>query len=273
MDCQNEQGFGIVKESLQVIAIVGLSIGLFSACNPSPDTEPEAVAQGESETMQQNEPQPAEEVMIPATNYYKISTRLGDMTVMLYDETPGHRDNFKKLVAEGFYDNTTFHRVIEDFMIQGGDPNSKDDDPTNDGQGGPGYTIPAEFVGDFFHKKGALAAARTPDQFNPERRSSGSQFYIVKGQTFDAATLDRIEQQIGASIPGFSYSDEARAVYLDEGGYPPLDGQYTVYGEIVEGFDVLDKISATTTGVGDRPTEDIRMTIEALENYEPANQE
>lgn len=220
--------------------------------------------------------------MIPETNYFRISTSLGDMVLKLYDETPEHRDNFRKLAAEGFYDNTTFHRIIENFMIQGGDPNSKDDDPMNDGQGGPGYTVPAEFNSDLFHKKGALAAARTGDQVNPQRRSSGSQFYIVHGQVYDDAMLDRVEQQIWATMQGFKFSDAAREAYTTVGGTPQLDMQYTVYGELVEGMDVLDKIAAASTArktgepvpgaLIDRPSEDITMTVTPLEDYQPSGE-
>lgn len=124
-----------------------------------------------------------------------ISTEFGDIYVLLYDETPIHKENFLKLAKEGFYDSTTFHRVIESFMIQGGDPNSKDDIPFNDGQGGPGYTLEAEFNNQLVHKKGAIAAARLGDQANPERRSSGSQFYIVHGRPVPSMELDQIQAQ------------------------------------------------------------------------------
>ena len=202
------------------------------------------------------------------------------MVIRLYDETPAHRDNFKKLVAEGFYDGATFHRIIAGFMIQGGDPNSKDDDPYNDGQGGPGYTIPAEFNPNLYHKRGALAAARQGDQVNPERRSSGSQFYVVHGgNTIDEAMLAQIEERVreATNNPDFRFSDEARADYLAHGGAPFLDMQYTVFGEVVEGFDVLDRIATTPTArssgqrvhpaLGDQPLERVEMTVRPLEAY------
>ncbi len=217
---------------------------------------------------------------LPETNFYEIDTRFGRMVIRLYDETPAHRDNFKKLVAEGFYDGTTFHRVIAGFMIQGGDPNSKDDDPYNDGQGGPGYTIPAEFNPKRYHKRGALAAARQGDPVNPERRSSGSQFYLVHGgNPIDEAMLAQIEQQVRAAshIPDFRFSDEARADYLAHGGAPFLDLQYTVFGEVVDGFDVLDRIATTPTAkssgrrvhpaLADQPLERVEMTVRPLETY------
>lgn len=125
-----------------------------------------------------------------------ISTPFGEITVLLYDDTPIHKQNFLDLAAKGFYDGTTFHRVISQFMIQGGDPNSKDDDPSNDGLGGPGYTLEAEFRKQHFHKRGALAAARQGDQVNPERRSSGSQFYIVQGKTYSPQELEQMEGQV-----------------------------------------------------------------------------
>ncbi len=215
--------------------------------------------------------------MNTSTNFYEISTRYGKMVIRLYDETPQHRDNFRKLVAEGYYDGTTFHRVIEGFMIQGGDGNSKDDDPYNDGTGGPGYTVEAEFRPELIHKKGALAAARQPDQVNPERRSSGSQFYIVQGTPMAPEQLADMKAQLQQRDPNFSISPEAEQVYVTAGGTPFLDGQYTVFGELVEGFDVLDAIAATETArktgerVGaaltDRPSENIPMTIRPLEDY------
>lgn len=223
-------------------------------------------------------------IEIPVSNYYEIRVPQGRMVIRLYDETPGHRDNFKKLVSEGFYDGTRFHRVIEGFMIQGGDPNSRDDDPFNNGHGGPGYTLPAEIEPAFFHKRGALAAARTGDHVNPERRSSGSQFYIVQGTTFDDQMLKMLEQQIRmtARDSSFTFSDAARATYKEVGGAPNLDGQYTVFGEIVEGLDVVDQIAAVPTPrksgqhvspqIVDRPTDDVPMAVRPLPDYIPAGE-
>ncbi|GMQ82358.1 MAG: peptidylprolyl isomerase [Rhodothermia bacterium] len=212
-------------------------------------------------------------------NYYEIETSYGRMVLRLYDETPLHRDNFAKLVDEGFYDNTTFHRVIANFMIQGGDPNSKDDDPSNDGIGGPGYTIPGEFNPNLLHKKGALSAARQSDQTNPERESSGSQFYIVQGRPVPPEQLAQVEQGIKRKFGAdFSYSEEARRIYATEGGTPFLDMDYTVFGELVEGIDVLDRIANADTQrklgqpqsqTFDRPLTDITMTIRKLSDYTP----
>ena len=214
------------------------------------------------------------------TNYFAIETPLGRMVIRLYDETPGHRDNFKKLVAEQAYDSTLFHRVMGGFMIQGGDPNSLDDDPMNDGGGGPGYTIPAEIKPGLFHKRGALSAARQNDSVNPERASSGSQFYIVHGTIFPDDYLTQLENRLKQTLRDstFTYSDEARRIYSTEGGAPNLDGGYTVFGELVEGFDVLDNITrvATPSGLGqrtappvaNRPLIPMWMVVRPLPDYQ-----
>ena len=190
---------------------------------------------------------------------YDIVTNLGVMRMRLYNETPTHRDNFRKLVAERFYDGTTFHRVINNFMIQGGDPNSRDNNPRNDGQGGPEYTLPSEILPTLYHKRGAIAAARQPDRYNPSRSSNGSQFYIVEGQVFDESTLveiqDYLKRQLGD--PSFIFSNSARNMYTSQGGYPMLDNQYTIFGELVDGFDVLQLISEVQTDGSDRPVEDV----------------
>jgi cyclophilin family peptidyl-prolyl cis-trans isomerase len=235
----------------------------------------------------------------------KLETTLGDIVVELYNETPQHRDNFIKLVKEGYYNGVLFHRVIKDFMIQTGDGNSKNAGPeTTLGDGDPGYTIEAEFVyPKYFHKRGALAAARTPDQMNPERRSSGSQFYIVTGKIFSSEVLkqmiqnkakrvkeetvvrlvtensakikqmqekqdnagmmalqNEILQQAQAKADSLTkLTDEQMDAYTSIGGTPHLDGEYTVFGEVVSGMDVVDKIQNATTGRNDRPTVDIKI--------------
>jgi len=236
----------------------------------------------------------------------KLETSLGDIVVELYNETPQHRDNFIKLVKEGYYDGVLFHRVIKDFMIQTGDGNSKTAGP-NDmlGDGDPGYTIPAEFVyPQYFHKRGALAAARTGDQVNPERRSSGSQFYIVTGKIYGSDELQAMSKRLGdmqkqeifrrlvmenrprieelqraqdnaglqtlqneliqlteaeAAKTPFKLTDEQLNAYTSVGGTPHLDGQYTVFGEVIEGMEVVDKIQNVETGTADRPTNDIKI--------------
>jgi peptidyl-prolyl cis-trans isomerase B (cyclophilin B) len=240
----------------------------------------------------------------------KIQTILGDITVRLYDETPIHRDNFIKLVKEGYYDGTLFHRVIKDFMIQGGDPDSKGA-PAGKmlGVGGPDYTLEAEIKDGLFHKRGALAAARQGDEVNPERRSSGSQFYIVWGQVYNEGQLRQFSKQLkmqkvqsvfnqlvsehrdeimqmrrdrnraglqelqdklvaeaekqSADFAGLT--EEQMKIYSTIGGTPHLDGQYTVFGEVEEGLDVVDMIQTTATGRGDRPVDDLEMKISVVE--------
>lgn len=247
--------------------------------------------------------------MQTTTPLVRISTNLGDIVVRLYDETPEHRDNFLKLAREGYYDSTLFHRVIKDFMIQGGDPDSKGAPAGKRlGSGGPEYTLPAEFVyPQYYHKRGVLSAARQADQVNPERRSSGSQFYIVWGKTYSekeltqlAAQLDgqrgqqifnelashhrdsiqamykagdqkglmALQQRLAAetdkllkATPGFAFTPEQVKDYTTIGGTPFLDNQYTVFGEVVEGLDVVEKIQSVATGSADRPKEDVVMTV------------
>jgi cyclophilin family peptidyl-prolyl cis-trans isomerase len=191
----------------------------------------------------------------------KLITPMGDMTLILYNETPEHRDNFVKLVSEGFFDGLLFHRVINDFMIQGGDPDSKNAETgTALGTGGPGYTVPAEFRTDLIHKKGALSAARMGDAQNPEKRSSGSQFYVVDGKTYDEASIKSFESQRGTE-----YSDSQRADYAKMGGTPHLDGGYTVFGQVIEGLDAIDKIAEVAKDPRDRPNVDITMKMELLQ--------
>lgn len=183
-----------------------------------------------------------------------VTTDYGTMKIKLYNETPQHRDNFLKLAKQGFYDGTLFHRVIKGFMIQGGDPDSKTADATKMlGGGDIGYTVPAEFNKNFIHKKGALCAARTE---NPTKASSGCQFYIVQGKPMSDAELDQLEMR-----GGFTYTPEQRNTYKKIGGTPFLDQNYTVYGEVIEGLDVIDKIAAVQTQPGDRPVKDVKMTV------------
>jgi len=240
----------------------------------------------------------------------KIQTMLGDIVVRLYDETPIHRDNFVKLVREGYYDGTLFHRVIKDFMIQGGDPDSKGAPAGKTlGVGGPDYTLEAEIKEGLFHKRGALAAARQGDEVNPERRSSGSQFYIVWGQKYNEGQLRQFSKQLKmqkiqaifnqlasehraeimqmrrdrnraglqelqdrlaaeAEKQASDYiglTEEQQSIYSTLGGTPHLDGQYTVFGEVEDGLDVVEMIQASATGRGDRPVDDIEMRITVVE--------
>ena len=246
---------------------------------------------------------------LPAGPVVDIRTTMGDIKVKLYDDTPLHRDNFLKLAKEGFYDGVLFHRVIKDFMIQTGDPKSKDADSTAMlGAGDPGYTIEAEIdYPKHYHKYGALAAARTGDQFNPERRSSGSQFYIVTGKKYSARQIDqmmaqslneqkqayfrnlvnehreeieklqkaddkdalealrqdlirRTEENVKSDVPENILKD-----YESMGGTPFLDGQYTVFGEVISGMDTVEKIQNVETGNADRPKEDVRVLSVTVE--------
>ena len=239
----------------------------------------------------------------------KIQTMLGDIVVRLYDETPIHRDNFVKLVKEGYYDGTLFHRVIRDFMIQGGDPDSKGA-PAGKmlGVGGPDYTLEAEIKDGIFHKRGALAAARQGDEVNPERRSSGSQFYIVWGQVYNEGQLkqfskqlkmqqvqqafnalaashrdeimqmrrernrtglqelqDKLAAEAEKQVKDSGLTEEQQKIYSTIGGTPHLDGQYTVFGEVEDGLEVVEMIQGTATGRGDRPIDDIEMRITVIE--------
>ncbi len=234
-----------------------------------------------------------------------IETDLGTMKLKLYNETPIHRDNFVKLVEEGFYDGIIFHRVINNFMIQGGDPSTKVDSESKTDDSG--YTLDAEFITSLYHKKGALAAARLGDTQNPEKKSSGSQFYIVQGKKFTKEELDVLASRkndmlkkaitnrlvmekadkmmdeglnpdftkiyvdmqdtietVYKNTKQYSFNDKQVELYSTLGGTPHLDGDYTVFGEVIEGFDVIDKIAAVKTNPGDRPTEDIRMKIKIL---------
>ncbi len=195
--------------------------------------------------------------------YVKISTTFGDMVVKLYNETPKHRDNFLKLAKEGFYDDLLFHRVIPEFMVQGGDPDSRGADMKKMlGSGGPGYTIDAEIKGNLFHKKGALSAARQGDQVNPKKESSGSQFYVVQGKKYTDAELTQMEMQTRSVM-----SPEAKKIYREVGGTPFLDNNYTVFGEVVKGLEVIDKIAAVKTMPGDRPATDVKMRMTVVESY------
>lgn len=187
-----------------------------------------------------------------------LVTDSGTITLRLSDSTPLHRDNFLKLVKQGFYDSVLFHRVMNSFMIQAGDPDSKRSKPGERlGNGGPSYTLPAEFRVSLFHRKGVLAAARQKDQENPQKASSGSQFYIVQGKKFTAAGLDSVETY---RLNGRKLPAEHREVYQSIGGSPHLDQQYTIFGEVVSGLEVVDHIAGTKTSPENRPLTDIRIT-------------
>lgn len=199
----------------------------------------------------------------PRNQYVEIRTTLGACTVRLYNETPLHRDNFLKLVKAKFYNDLLFHRVIEAFMIQGGDPNSKNAAEKQVlGDGDIGYTIPAEFRDSLFHKKGALASARDN---NPEKASSGAQFYLVQGRVFTDDELDRMEE---GRLEGRKIPESQREVYKTIGGVPHLDQNYTVFGEIVKGIEMVDDIAAVPTDKMDRPVADQKMEVRILKRRE-----
>ena len=185
----------------------------------------------------------------------EMVTNYGRIVLLLYDETPLHRDNFIKLATNRVLDGLLFHRVIEKFMIQGGDPTSKDAEPGKMlGDGTLGYNIPAEFRPELFHKRGALCAAREGDMVNPKKESSASQFYIVQGRVWNTEELDNLQKRMKREI-----SAEQRDVYTTIGGTPFLDGEYTVFGEVIEGMEVVDKIAAVKCDKNDRPLEDVRI--------------
>ena len=195
----------------------------------------------------------------------KLTTTMGDITVRLSDLTPGHRDNFLQLTEEGYFDGLLFHRVISNFMIQGGDPRTRDIkgsefNVNSEESGNPRYweKIPAEICfPQLYHRRGALAAAREGDGVNPQRMSSRTQFYIVWGRTFDAEQMQRMEQHL--QMQGIALPDNVREAYMNEGGTPHLDGQYTVFGEVIEGLDIVEKIQGVITDDLDRPMEDVRI--------------
>ena len=199
----------------------------------------------------------------PKHDFVKITTSKGECIIMLYNQTPKHRDNFLKLSKEGFYNGTLFHRVIKEFMIQGGDPSSKTAKPGQAlGSGDLGYRVGAEFRDSLFHKKGVLAAARDN---NPQKESSASQFYIVQGKKWTDATLDDVQMK---RMNGRIIPESQRRVYKELGGTPHLDQNYTVYGEVVSGIEMVDAIAVLKTGTSDRPVEDVSMMVSVLKKGE-----
>jgi cyclophilin family peptidyl-prolyl cis-trans isomerase len=203
----------------------------------------------------------------PKNQYVRIKTSYGECIIRLYNETPQHRDNFIKLTKKGFYNGTLFHRVIQNFMIQGGDPDSKDPQKAAPGMelgdGDVGYTVPAEFRDSLFHKRGVLAAARDD---NPKKASSGCQFYIVEGKRYTAGKLDTLEK--ASRMNGHKFPAWQREWYETVGGTPQLDQAYTAYGEVVSGIDMVDRIAAVKKDECDRPTADVPMTVELLSKAE-----
>ena len=303
--------------NIKISIVLALLFTLVISCTDSQPESEEAQSEAINNEVTEQEVKP-----VPEGNDFLVSikTNFGEMKAILYDETPLHKANFLKLVNEGFYEGLLFHRVIQGFMIQGGDPNSRDSAPDQRlGIGGPGYTVPAEFVPSLFHVKGALSAARKSDQVNPEKASSGSQFYIVQGKVTPRADLEGLDkakvaqtfrifmanqpehelakefQTIMDENPGnqlairdkvfasadqlseatgvnFSMPEDRIAAYSTVGGTPFLDDQYTVFGRVIAGLDVIDKIAAVETARGDRPTVDVTMsvTVEELSKAEIA---
>ncbi|MGO1244055.1 MAG: peptidylprolyl isomerase [Sphingobacterium sp.] len=204
----------------------------------------------------------------PVYHYVHIETDKGNCLLKLYNATPKHRDNFVKLVREGFYEDLMFHRVIENFMVQGGDPDSKFAAQMQElGEGGPDYTLAAEIQDTLIHKKGAIGAARDN---NPAKRSSASQFYLVQGHVFTQPALDSLEQ---FRLKGEKLTPLQRETYSTIGGTPHLDNNYTVFGELIEGLEIIDKIASMETDRRDRPVEDVRMKMKVLSRREALNLE
>ena len=195
-----------------------------------------------------------------STSEVLLETTAGNIRIALFDETPQHRDNFLKLIKEHVYDSLLFHRVIKDFMIQGGDLHSKHAQPGQRlGSGDYNYTVEAEFrLPKIFHCRGMVAMAREGDRVNPERRSSACQFYIVWGRVYNDARLMKVQERLDTTAH-VQLTPEMQEVYKTVGGIPHLDGQYTVFGEVVEGLDVVDRIQLSATDPYDRPLEDIRI--------------
>ena len=227
-----------------------LSITLLFSCSSPKEVKTENVSAASGTTEQTSQKKNTEKM-----TQVLLKTSMGDIVIALYDDTPAHKANFLKLVNDKFYDGVLFHRIIKGFMIQGGDPDSKTAKPGQHlGSGDVGYTIPAEFVPTRFHKRGAVAAARMGDNVNPQKASSGCQFYIVDGTVYDHDKLSMIAQRTGKT-----FSPEQIQAYTTDGGAPFLDGDYTVFGEVVKGITVVDKIAAQQKDGADRPLEDIKI--------------
>ena len=236
------------------IGTVGINTTLFAQTKPTKKVAASAKA---SATKEVSAVKKEKETLV------EITTPYGIMVAKLYNSTPLHRDNFIKLVKQGFYDSLLYHRVINGFMIQGGDPQSKHADSVAMlGNGSaPGERVPAEFRNNLFHKKGALAAARDD---NPQKASSNCQYYIVQGKRIDTAQLNSIEKNIKNGNPAFAYTEAQKEIYGRLGGTPFLDQNYTVFGEVISGLDILDKIASAQTRPGDRPVADIWMKMKII---------
>ena len=237
-----------MKNTFLILTVLFMALQQSGCSQSNPQEKSQVKAQDQVKENPQENPKgtPGSETLV------LIKTSYGDITAKLYNDTPKHRDNFIKLINEGWYDDSPFHRIIKGFMIQGGG--------NKDGRQDPGYTVEAEFRTNHLHKKGALSAARMGDQVNPQKASSGCQFYIVQGTVLTEETLNSYEQRYGTK-----FTPEQRTTYTTIGGTPWLDGGYTVFGEVVTGFDVIDKIAAVPTGPGDKPVSPVTMKIEIVE--------
>lgn len=204
----------------------------------------------------------------PKEKIIEIKTEYGTIYIWLYKDTPLHRDNFLKLAGENFFDSTMFHRVIQNFMIQGGDPYSRMPEKMDSlGEGGPGYELDAEFLPHHWHKRGVIAAARNGDDVNPQRKSAGSQFYIVQGRKITEEDMKKYTARVqkGLNDSTFQFTKKQKEYYMNIGGTPWLDRQYTVFGEVIRGMEVVDKIAAVEKIPVDRPKKDIRMDVNIIE--------
>ncbi len=296
---------------LPVVAVLLLNTGCGTAQEESSNSKESVAAIAGGDFGEKPEPITSQQDQ-SKRQHVRIETEYGVMIVELFDECPQHRDNFIKLAKEGFYDGTIFHRVINGFMIQGGDPESKDATPDQVlGNGGPGYKIPAEFNEKYYHKKGALCAARQGDRQNPKKESSGSQFYVVHGKKFAPADIEMMEKRTHqqkqqtaiqgylnkpenkhlldavmwcqqnqkidslnkiiesvvphAKVDKFAFSPSQKEDYVTIGGAPHLDGSYTVFGQVIEGLDVIDKIAAVECGQRNRPVANVSMKVSVVE--------
>lgn len=289
-----------MKKILHLILLAFLTVSILISCNDAQNKTDEKNNETVNDNDNQTESNKNDEII--DAEFVLLETDFGNVKIKLYDETPKHKANFLKLANNNFFDNLLFHRVIKDFMIQGGDPESKNAAPDAMlGNGGPGYQIDAEFNDSLFHKKGVIAAAREGDQINPLKKSSGSQFYIVQGKKYTDEELDYMEEQnsinkyimthseVLIELDSIQHTQDKNAIntffekikkkddfnlikipefkrkaYKETGGTPFLDNSYTVFGEVVEGLDVIDKIASVETKQGDRPVKDVKMKISVI---------
>lgn len=236
-------------KKLPIVFILSAVMFILSGCSVNERNQQNK----ETETTQKQPEKPKE--MTKVNFEVAVGDKTGMITIALYNETPQHRDNFIKLVKEKFYDGVLFHRIIKGFMIQGGDPDSKNAKPGQQlGNGGVGYTIPAEFNPSLYHKRGALAAARLGDAQNPQKASSGCQFYIVDGKTFTPQDMQMVSQRTG-----YQWTPDQINMYTTLGGAPHLDGNYTVFGEVISGMEIVDLIASQPKNSSDRPTKDVKI--------------